>query len=461
MSKIAAKMLLAKGVVAAFVHPGALESQAELDFVKSHINSGDEPWTSEFNRAKSDAMATRIPHGGATSCTPDCQDMMDDATGAYVQALLWHYTGDDVYADGSIKILNSWVNFETIESGPTPSQGNLDAGWIGAVMAPAAELMRSYSKWAENDMKAVQSMFKKAFYPWLNTMSTWNGNVDLTQIDAGMSMAVFNDDKDQYDAMVARYKKRVPSYFFLEKDGRPPAIDGDGGDWKQFWSNPTKMVDGMTQETCRDNGHHAQFALGTAIHIAEIASNQGMDLYSDYQDRLTAAMELMATQFNTGSMEETCTNDQPTADRFRTWEIGYSHFHYASGVALPQTEQLIVSSIRKTAYSVLNLAWESLSHADIDLSPSPAPSPTPAPPAPSPTPAPPAPSPAPTPPPGPTPTPPSPAAGQCCHGAAGDSCASMSSCQGGWCGQSQAQCEGNCNGKWCPKANTTTVDIVV
>jgi len=66
----------------------------------------------------------------------------------------------------------------------------------------------------------------------------------------------------------------------------------------------------------------------------------------------------------------------------------------------------------------------------------------------------PAPGPAPPTPPGP-PSPPSPSAGQCCYGG-GASCASMHNCQGGWCGQSQSNCEGHCSGKWCPK-----VDVIV
>merc|ERR1712190_313879 len=76
-------------------------------------------------------------------------------------------------------------------------------------------------------------------------------------------------------------------------------------------------------------------------------------------------------------------------------------------------------------------------------------SPGPAPPAPPTPPTPPAP-PSPPPPTPPTPTPPSPspATGQCCYG--GSSCASSTSCQGGFCGQSEAQCTGNCNGRWCP-----------
>jgi len=56
-----------------------------------------------------------------------------------------------------------------------------------------------------------------------------------------------------------------------------------------------------------------------------------------------------------------------------------------------------------------------------------------------------APRPAPTP---PSPPSPPPSAGQCCS----NNVCSGSSCQGGWCGQSQAHCEGNCNGKWCPHA---------
>jgi len=90
--------------------------------------------------------------------------------------------------------------------------------------------------------------------------------------------------------------------------------------------------------------------------------------------------------------------------------------------------------------------------ANAHLAPGPSPPAPPTPPSPpSPTP------PSPTPPAPPSPPSPPPSAGQCCYGAAGATCASMSGCQGGFCGQSQGNCEGNCNGKWCPKQ----VDVVV
>ena len=53
-------------------------------------------------------------------------------------------------------------------------------------------------------------------------------------------------------------KVRSSAYFYLTTDGpKPKSITGDGGDLDTFWSLPTKWVDGVTQETCRDNGHHS------------------------------------------------------------------------------------------------------------------------------------------------------------------------------------------------------------
>jgi hypothetical protein len=198
-----------------------------------------------------------------------------------------------------------------------------------------------------------------------------------------------NEDQAEFDMAIERLKVRMPSYFDVGGKESVPPIDGDGGDVQSFWQNPTKWVDALTQETCRDNGHHAQFALGSAIHAAEVAFNQGIDVYTTYQERLTDAMELMAKQFNSGNMQGTCGNDTPTADRLSTWEIGYSHYYFYSKVPLPGTKKLITSSIRKSSTpSVLNLAWEGFSHASIDLgnstspptpSPAPAPGPGPAP----------------------------------------------------------------------------------
>jgi len=356
-----------------FVHPGALDSRGELDFVKAQIQANAQPWKAEFDRLLASSYATRTPHGSTIISVGNGGDettSRDDAIAAYTQALLWYHSGNATYANRAIAILNSWTNLQSITA--TDDQKRLQAGWIGAVFAPAAEIMRGYSGWTTNDIANLQAMFRRAFYPQLNTMSTWNGNVDLTQIDAMMAIAVFNEDKTEFNAGLSRLAIRIPSYIYLSSAGTPPPIAGDGGNVQSFWSNPTLWTNGLTQETCRDNGHHAQFALGSAIHAAETAWHQGVDVYTPNTQRFTAALELMASQFLTGSMLGTAANNTPSPDRFDTWEVGYTHYHNRAGLTMTNTGQLIVNQIRPNASRAdWNLVYETLTHANLPASVSP------------------------------------------------------------------------------------------
>ncbi|MBK7456157.1 MAG: alginate lyase family protein [Anaerolineales bacterium] len=163
----------------------------------------------------------------------------NDARKVYANALAWYYTGDVKYAENAINILNVWgTTFEGFPS--AEGQNLLQGGWIGSLLGPAAEIMRGYSGWDPADMAKVQTMFRDHFYPVLNTASTWNGNVDLTQIDAMMSIAVFNDDETEFNLGLQRMEARFPAYFYLESDGGVPAIGGDGDDINKFWNSPTE-----------------------------------------------------------------------------------------------------------------------------------------------------------------------------------------------------------------------------
>ena len=350
----------------AFVHPGALDSKAELEFVKAQIQAGAQPWKGEFERVKHSSHATRRPHPltHITGENSDAEVARDDAVAAYTQALLWYFTTDEAYARSAITILNAWTNLQAFTSGS--EQDRLHAGWIGAVFAPAAEIMRLYKGWPPNEIGALQAMFKRAFYPPLNTASRWNGNVDLTQIDAILAIAVFSEDAAEFTLGLSRLKARMPAYFYLTSDGPlPRGIAGDGGDVKKFWFSPLRWVDGLMQETCRDNGHHAQFALGSALHAAEVAWHQGVDVYAENQKRFAAAMELLALQLLTGSMHGVCSNDVPTADRYNTWEVGYHHYHSRAGIDLPNTRKLILEQIRpRASRTVCNLNYETLTHGE-------------------------------------------------------------------------------------------------
>jgi len=350
-----------------FVHPGGINSKAELDFVKDRIKTGAQPWKGEFDQLKGSGYATRGAHGLRTinSNGKDAEVSREDAIAAYAQSLLWYFTDDDVYARRSISILNSWSDLQGFTAGS--DQDRLQAGWIGSVFASAAEIMRGHPDWSARDVDRFQAMFRRAFYPQLKTASTWNGNVDLTQIDALMAIAVFNEDNEEFQQALDRLKIRNRAYFYLQSDGRRPVlIAGDGGDPQAFWSHPKRWIDGLTQETCRDNGHHSQFGLGSALHAAEIAWHQGIDVYGENQERYTAAMELMAIQFLSGSMQGVSMNDSPTANRYDAWQVGYNHYHGRKGVSLPNTEKLIEMQIRaKAPRAVCNLAFDMLTHSGL------------------------------------------------------------------------------------------------
>ncbi len=350
----------------AWEHPGAINSMAELEFVKARIKAGDQPWKDEFDRARGSRHASRAPHPltHLNSGADDANVSRDDATAAYTQALLWAYSGDDVYAQRAIAILNAWSDLQAFTAGS--EQDKLQAGWIGAALAPAAEIMRGHPGWAAGDIARLQAMFRRAFYPQLRTASFWNGNVDLTQIDAMLAIAVFNEDLALFEDGITRLKTRSASYFYLSSQDPVPPIRGDGSNVQAFWSKPARWVDGLTQETCRDNGHHAQFALASALHAAETAWHQGVDVYAAERERYTVAMELLALQLTSGSMQGTCASDTPGNTRLNTWEIGYAHYHGRIGIALPNTAQLIASQIRpRSSRTDWNVLWETLTHAGV------------------------------------------------------------------------------------------------
>jgi hypothetical protein len=125
-----------------------------------------------------------------------------------------------------------------------------------------------------------------------------------------------------------------------------------------------RWVDGLTQETCRDNGHHAQYGLASALHSAEIAWNQGVDVYARQAERYVAAMELLSQQLLTGDMQEVCTNPAATRNVFDTFEVGFNHFHHRMGMALPHTRRLIIERVRPHGLSDWNIFYETLTHAE-------------------------------------------------------------------------------------------------
>ena len=348
-----------------FVHPGAVNGKAELDRVRQEIQKAPGQWSNQGRFAPLYALAT--PHAKSRApgnTAAEEGDAKHDARKAYANALAWYYTRDPRHAQNAMAVFDVWASTfagYVVEPGVS-GQSQLNAGWIGALLGSAAEVLSGYSGWTDQQRADVRHMFATKFYPALHQESGWNGNVDLTQIDALINIAVFNENRAWFEEAKARLKKRNPRFFYLPTDMGVNRADPS-------WFAPTLWMAGLTQETCRtnakppnDNGHHTQYALASALRAAEVAWNQNDDsIYADNKDRYVAAMELLARQVSTGDMQGTCADPVTTRSLFDTWAIGYNHYHHRWGIELPHTKALLASTARPKR-SDWNIFFESLTH---------------------------------------------------------------------------------------------------
>jgi hypothetical protein len=364
-----------------FVHPGAWSSCSELAFVKAKIAANAQPWTQQLSnllgQANGNSSGVNFNGTSENSCTQE-GSMQTDSCLCYECALYWYLTGNNTY------YTMTGLQSTSCYSG----QCQLDGGWFGVCFANACELLRTSPNWTPANTTTYKAMFQNAFYPVLNSMCTGNGNIDLTQIDAMLSMAVFCDDQTEWNSAITRYQARMPAYYYSSAwptissptnndptNTQPAAIAGDTGNGTPFpdafWYNPQEWIAGLEQETCRDNGHHVQFALDAAMECAEIDYHQGSPaaLYTTYQTSLVPASELLAEQFVNNSAEGTCTGAwNPQGQVLVTFEIGYNEYVNRLGQSMPYTSQWLTTLRANSGATAnqFNIEWETLTHDGVN-----------------------------------------------------------------------------------------------
>lgn len=133
----------------AFHHPGVLVNRAQLDFVKSKVAEGAEPWKSAFEAAKASDLGAldytpkprdEVCCGPRSNPNLGCKDEQRDSEAAYTQALLWYFSGNRTYAANAIKIMNAWSG--TLTGGHKLANAEIQAAWCGEVWPRAAEIIR-------------------------------------------------------------------------------------------------------------------------------------------------------------------------------------------------------------------------------------------------------------------------------------------------------------------------------
>jgi hypothetical protein len=408
----------------AFVHPGVLVDQAQLDFVKAKLAQSAQPWTAARTPTTTDKGASGptwaaqaydslsyVPHPVVTmDCTADaagCSAMLSDAIAAYTDALTYSYStaanrGD--YAAMAITILNAWSSKLTSSNG---SQAQLEEAWAAEMFPRAAEIVRyTYtpaSGAATLDVAAFSRMLLNVMKPELaHGAPSENGNWELSMADGLIDIGVFTEDVATFQAGIAMWKGRVPAYIYLTTDNGGSGVPNapPGGEYssaallKCYWlssGSPTtscrvpagfEYVNGMVQETCRDMGHVA-IGLASLVYGAETARIQGIDLYGQEKARITAAYEF-STTFNTGYLTTgtwpmTPCGGQPGKYGMSDggnqngtggvgyelgWEVGYTEYADRLAVAMPNTLGFITTYVRPATYKAGNqIAWETLTSA--------------------------------------------------------------------------------------------------
>ena len=289
----------ASAAPAVFKHPGVLVGQTQLDVMRRQVNAGAQPWKSAYDRMRSSQYASltrqakpraNVECGSRSNPDFGCSDERDDALAAYTDALMWYITRDARYAQKAIEVMDGWSG--TIRQ-HTDSNAPLQTGWAGASWSRAGELIRyTYpGGWAQESRFA--GMLRTVYLPVVINGSGANGNWESIMTDAAIGIAVFLDDKASFDKAVALWRGRVPAYIYLTSDGptpkSPPTHPKSSASLTDYWFGQKTYVDGLAQETCRDFGHTG-WGLEGAIHVAETARIQGLDLYGEMRERMTKAL---------------------------------------------------------------------------------------------------------------------------------------------------------------------------
>jgi hypothetical protein len=279
---IAAMALLCGAMAArptrAFTHPSIPFSADDLATIKANLDK--QPWKSGYAQLAADghSQLTYQMQGPFATVTrnPDLNrwTWMSDMEAVYDLALMWYFTGNSAYAQKSHDILLAWATKQTSMGG---QESGLMLGDYAYRYAGGADILRAtWPGWTAADTTAVKKYFENVLWPGTSAWTDVPGEASkgLLNLQAGIAIATFCDD-------IAKFKHVIDQYRTYPGAGLVNTL-------------PT----GETGEAGRDAGHLFDCILGMAF-ISEVAWKQGIDLYSELDNRLLAAGEYYARNTST------------------------------------------------------------------------------------------------------------------------------------------------------------------
>ncbi|WP_050027587.1 RICIN domain-containing protein [Verrucomicrobium sp. BvORR034] len=276
MLAAAAALWLNPPKAGAFTHPGTPLTNTDLMALKAKVIAGEQPWKAGYDALAADGR-TQLTYTMAgpfanVSRNPNVNlnQWRSDMTAIWNLARMWYFTGNEAYAQKAHDILLAWATTQTSFTG---GESPLDLGDYAYRFVGGADILRgTWPGWTEADTTAVKNYFGTVLLPATNPYGEsmfGAANKGALALVAGGLIAIFNDDTARLNTIA--YQVRTLAHIGLRS------------------SNDI----GMLGDSLRDQGHaHGQ--LFSLSMLAEALWKQGIDVYSDYNNRLLAAGEYFA-----------------------------------------------------------------------------------------------------------------------------------------------------------------------
>lgn len=252
-----------------FVHPGIPFTQYDLDQLKQNITK--EPWLSDYNAFKNDphsqlSYAMRGPVANV-SRAPNLNNTlwMEDMVAIHHLAFMWIFTGDSAYARKATDMLDAWAVTNTTWGG---NENMLDIGDYAQYWATGADILKStFPGWTAANTQHVDNYFANVLYP-----TSWvpyplrDQNKGALQLKIALGAAAFLDDTAKFNQAIEVYR-----------------MDAGGG-------MRNSLPNGEVGDAGRDDHWRVQAA--ALAWGAEVAYKQGIDMFSELNNRVLAIGEL-------------------------------------------------------------------------------------------------------------------------------------------------------------------------
>lgn len=262
--------------VAAFQHPGLPLTVADLDNVKTNLSNA--PWSDGYAALSGDSRSQLsytmqgpkpyVNRNNAGNYDNENQ-WKNDMQAVFNLARMWYFTGNTNYAQKSRDILIAWANTMTNFGGV---EAGLDLGDYAYRYGGGADILRgTWPGWTTADTLTVSNFFRNVYLPATgmsaNTGVVGPSNKGVLQLAGGLVCAVFMDDTNLFNQVLYVYRTSASAGL-----------------------HNNCLTSGEMGETGRDQGHAYGHLLQMAF-MAEVFWKQGVDVYSEADNRLLACGE--------------------------------------------------------------------------------------------------------------------------------------------------------------------------